>query len=342
MRYIRGDIFSTRYTFPADTPHADAAREALKARDDKARAAGQIIIVSIDRWCVNTEQKVFINHIDCNGLTNIHTHDYYELNYVFRGTLYEVLDDTFHVFPAGTLLIMSPAICHSVLPDDDCEAINILVERAYFEDLVAKTADAHPDCGLARVTLDRRYAVFDTKGCPDVHAIISDLYDKNGYSQIKTNSYRMQLLLTLMRALILTLTLSEEKGEVACTDIGKSAESTYDTAIEILRYIRAHYNTVTLEDVCAHFRCSPSFLTRTLRKTYGLSFKTCVMEQKYNHAANLLTRTAMPLKEVCQTVGFDYAYFVRSFKRVRGLTPLQFRKKYAGDLSSFYPLYHPR
>lgn len=73
--------------------------------------------------------------------------------------------------------------------------------------------------------------------------------------------------------------------------------------------------------------CSPSTLDRRVRRVYALSPQQYVLRARVDHAAALLGGSDVPLAEVAAAAGFyDQASFTRTFGRLTGETPAQFRR----------------
>jgi transcriptional regulator GlxA family with amidase domain len=63
---------------------------------------------------------------------------------------------------------------------------------------------------------------------------------------------------------------------------------------------------------------------------YALSPQQYVLRARVDHAAGLLAGTDLPLAEVAAAAGFyDQASFTRTFGRLTGETPAQFRRAVA-------------
>lgn len=70
----------------------------------------------------------------------------------------------------------------------------------------------------------------------------------------------------------------------------------------------------------------PVHLARTFRTHYGCSVGEYVRLLRVEYASQQLTASDAPLAEIALTAGFaDQSHFARTFKRLRGLTPAEFR-----------------
>lgn len=72
---------------------------------------------------------------------------------------------------------------------------------------------------------------------------------------------------------------------------------------------------------------SSAHLSRLFQRYDTESPKVCLMRLKMNHAAELIIRGNLQVKNACAEVGFDDPYhFSRCFKRVHGVSPSHFGK----------------
>lgn len=94
------------------------------------------------------------------------------------------------------------------------------------------------------------------------------------------------------------------------------------------KYIDANYsdNELSLEQVSNHVGLSKSYFCSLFHKVEGTTFKLYLMELRMRYARRLLASTDKKIYEISCEVGYnDTAYFNRVFKRINGMTPLQFR-----------------
>ncbi|GIG25954.1 AraC family transcriptional regulator [Cellulomonas denverensis] len=90
----------------------------------------------------------------------------------------------------------------------------------------------------------------------------------------------------------------------------------------------------TVAELAAAAGCSPATLDRRLRRVFALSPQQYVLRARVDHAAALLGGSTLPVAEVARAAGFyDQASFTRTFGRLTGETPAQFRRaaRDAGD-----------
>ncbi len=87
--------------------------------------------------------------------------------------------------------------------------------------------------------------------------------------------------------------------------------------------------TVTLDRLAKEAHVSPSHLTFLFRTSLGLSFKTMLTRLRVERAKQILSATpARRVTDVALSVGFaDLSHFERSFRRVVGSSPRDYRRR---------------
>ena len=100
-----------------------------------------------------------------------------------------------------------------------------------------------------------------------------------------------------------------------------------------LQYIREHcMQNISRETVAKIVACSPSYLSHMFSRLTGHTFKEHVLTQRMERAKSLLHKTSLRIIDVAFEVGYDDPnYFSYAFKRVTGITPLQYRKRIAAS-----------
>ena len=100
---------------------------------------------------------------------------------------------------------------------------------------------------------------------------------------------------------------------------------------DILHYMKnTIQQEVTLEDIAAQVRISPSYLCRIFKESFGISPITYTIRYKINLAKEYLnSHPETTVREVAEISGFhDCSYFCAVFKKYESQTPTQFRDLY--------------
>ncbi len=93
-------------------------------------------------------------------------------------------------------------------------------------------------------------------------------------------------------------------------------------------YIDQNYRSdISLQGISDFVGLAPAYFSRLFKKEVGCSFIDYVMQKRTEKAKNLLAGTNMKIYEICQEVGYtDTRYFIKMFKGVTGMTPMQFKR----------------
>jgi len=93
-------------------------------------------------------------------------------------------------------------------------------------------------------------------------------------------------------------------------------------------FIKSNYSrNIKLDDVAAAVYLSPNYFSSLFKKITGYTFSQYLVKKRIDAAKKFLTQSDIPIKEIVLKVGFDdYNYFNRTFKRIEGIPPAEYRK----------------
>lgn len=102
-------------------------------------------------------------------------------------------------------------------------------------------------------------------------------------------------------------------------------------SVKIERYIEERIDTkISLNDLCSEFFLSKNALYRLFGEEFHSTVNDFITKKRLKRAEELLQYSPeLNVTEISSLSGFpDYNYFIRLFKKHRGKTPLQYRKRY--------------
>lgn len=89
---------------------------------------------------------------------------------------------------------------------------------------------------------------------------------------------------------------------------------------------------LTLADIAAAHHIAPSYASRYIRKTTGVSFSTLLYSARDHVACLMLATTSKSIRSIAEQVGYDTPEnFVRAFKKKHGCTPSEYRRAQNGN-----------
>lgn len=99
--------------------------------------------------------------------------------------------------------------------------------------------------------------------------------------------------------------------------------------LRVYRYVEQNYDRhLTLEDVASYFHLNKCYFCSVLKKELNKTFSQIVNEVRIEKSKELLKETSLSTLSIALSVGFNNQnYFNVTFKKITGITPLQYRKK---------------
>ncbi|MBD2867459.1 helix-turn-helix domain-containing protein [Paenibacillus arenilitoris] len=101
----------------------------------------------------------------------------------------------------------------------------------------------------------------------------------------------------------------------------------------IMRWIEAHYaEEAGLEQLAADLHLSKYYVSRVFREETGSNLSDYLTARRIKHACRLLQSTTQSVEHIGMQVGYATpSYFISTFRKVMGTTPLKYRQRHTGD-----------
>lgn len=97
---------------------------------------------------------------------------------------------------------------------------------------------------------------------------------------------------------------------------------------QILSYINDQHTTVTLDTLSKKFNYSKSYISHMFKRESGYTLKEYCNILKIEDAKVLLEESNINITNIALSVGYNnFSYFINTFKRITGETPLAWRKR---------------
>lgn len=100
--------------------------------------------------------------------------------------------------------------------------------------------------------------------------------------------------------------------------------------LDLKNYLDKNYSQkITLDDLSGRFLINKFYLTRIFKAQFGVSVNNYLLQKRITHAKQLLRFTDQTVEEIGAECGMgDLYYFSRMFKKVEGISPSEYRKKW--------------
>lgn len=162
--------------------------------------------------------------------------------------------------------------------------------------------------------------VFHPDSLTSFTTILTDLY-----SLASSSDYIRDMRINESLSALLTLLIEQSWHPESKTVSRKRLELD-----EIKKYLDEHYTErIVLDDLAEKFFINKYYLTRIFKEAYGTTINTYILSLRITKAKQCLRFTEMSVEEIGRTVGMeDLNYFSRSFRKVEGISPTEYRKQW--------------
>ena len=98
---------------------------------------------------------------------------------------------------------------------------------------------------------------------------------------------------------------------------------------KVMQYIQVNLSqNLTPETIAQGVSFSPGYISRRFKEEVGVSLGSYITSRRVEVACQLLEKTTMTVREISSYVGIpDWNYFTKVFRKEKGCTPSQYRKK---------------
>lgn len=255
----------------------------------------------------------------------IHQHEFFEMIYVYSGNCKQKINNDEIVLNEGDICIISPKVEHSISVFDDSVIINILIKRSTFNDTFLKVLSDENVLSSFFIKIlytnnFNNYIIFRTNNNPEIREILMKMIIEDRENKKYSNKVLENLLM-----IFFVYVLRDDKNIVV---LPQELHKNNKSLTSILTYIQGNYKTVTLDELSDKFHFTVPYLSKLIKISIGHSFKEIIQIIKLNKAVELLTTSNMKICDISETIGYENdTHFIRTFKKVYGVSPNQYRKE---------------
>lgn len=257
-------------------------------------------------------------------LSEYHTHDFFEINYVYEGNCINLVEDETILMNRGDMIVIHPGVFHTLYADNECKVYNFIIKKEWIYDKVSFISPSGSDMFKYLIkSKDEDYYKYIIFRCSESDNN-SNINFANKLIKCSKSDSPWTNMLEEAAMLEYLYSLGETYESVS---LSKGMGSSSYKMINILMYMADNYNTVTLEELSNKFFYSKTHICRLFFKNTGKSFNHTLTDMKINRACFFLKNTDMTVEDIARAVGYGSSeHFQRMFKKTIGLTPGKFRK----------------
>ncbi len=278
---------------------------------------------------VKLESSFSIRHdIKPNFGTIWHYHPEIELHYVIQGEGVRFIGDNISNFSKGEIVLLGENLPHTwrckeeyYQPDSDLNVEAIVIHFL-------------PDClGDYLLKLPEAY-------------LIPKLYEKAKRGMVMNGSVKEKLIelmyaattatdldkIILLLKILKTLAETDEYTPIVSSQSAFYQSNDMDTQRlnKVCAYTLTNYKKdITLEEISSISNLSVTSFCRYFKLLTNKTYYDFLIEIRISHACRALVENKVPTEVICFDCGFNnVSNFYRHFKKVTGVTPLEYKRKY--------------
>ena len=249
----------------------------------------------------------------------VHWHDELEIIYVKSGCLTVSISGESYIGNAGDVFVVSPGNLHLMgAQTGTVDYFTFLFPLKYIS---FRTDDMLNDKLLEPLNSGQLMISPRVKGTAKelCEQLIAIYVAKNNESeskitaQIKTKIILLQFILEMWK-----------QGFVIENDT--SGRNTVEK--EMVSYVQQNFTgKISLKEFGEQFHLSEKYISRYFKEHFHIALSQYVTYLRLEHAKQLLQDTDIPITEVAMQSGYqNVSYFIRSFKKAYGVSPLKYKK----------------
>ena len=257
-----------------------------------------------------------------------HMHDKIEILYCLEGAMRVFLNGEENPISSGDMVIINSNEIHQIIGDTDglnrylvfkiepemlSTSSQAVFEMKYFLPFTVSTA-AYPQI--------IRKQVLDATELPEIFRLVDEENREKAYG------YELAIHGCACRIFLWILRYWHSLGmEISDTVIPSNHINVLKSAFA---YVDEHYaEDISASSTAAYCNVSYSYFSRMFKKNMGRSFTEYLNQYRVTKAEGLLTSTDKSITEIALETGFsDAGYFIKVFKKQKGLSPRKFKKIY--------------
>jgi len=258
--------------------------------------------------------------------TPVFSETFYSITLILEGDEVVAVNGKSRQVSRGMIICSIPGEVWSFQPEPKLKALNLIFQKEF---LLSFFNDPHFLDRFTYLQADRTTPFLQ----PDEEAFerFLGLY-RDMQREITDYEHKDQHILRAM--LYETMMLLQRVPAVEAEKVETLQRSLTDVPVsryvdDFVALVRDHFREEHGTEFYADRLCiTPNYLNKLVRQSLGKSAKTYILDQILDESCRLLKYTTLSVNDISEQLHFDTAtYFIRLFRKYKGLTPLDYRNR---------------
>jgi AraC-like DNA-binding protein len=276
----------------------------------------------INGYCIKV---LGIHYMDyaCNWSVKTHKHTFFELHYIVDGSVATTINGIEKRLYPGEFYLMPPNTFHSHKQDFEETHLGLALRWEMLKTSKEIHEKSTNDMDMMLKVLSRFQWDKKTDNGDVYNKFIEIIKNATNSSSLKLQLLFLEFLECMQQFYI------DNKVDLISNHYEENRENN-KIASSAIRFIDENYMLdIDMKDVANHVHISYSQLSRIFKKQNEITINNYLNKVRLSEAQKLLKCTNESINLITQRVGFNSEYyFSNAFKRVVGISPREYRKKF--------------
>lgn len=278
---------------------------------------GEILAFSIKKTLVRVSSELSLRKHTLCQVPYYHTHDFYELIYVYQGRGGQYLPDEKEPLEMGEgdLCLLTPGKIHAMMPASENDIVlKLILPGNVFKGLMERFETDGVKAWAKKLLMPNELYRFpavlgtDMKLKLLMEGLLEEMYRKEGCQRLVVDSLLNLLFVSLERTV-----MEYRQGGFLYA---------------VSNYIRKNLPDACLKDLADEMGYSPRHMGRKILEASGGSFSDLLTRIRLQRAAELLQDTHLPVEAVAKECGYQTTSgFYKGFIKIYGMAPGEYRAR---------------
>ncbi len=257
---------------------------------------GEIQAFSIKKTLVRVSSELSLRKHTLCQVPYYHTHDFYELIYVYQGRGGQYLPDEKEPLEMGegALCLLTPGKIHAMMPAAENDIVlKLILPGNVFKGLMERFETDGAKAWAQKLLME---------------GLLEEMYRKEGCQRLVVDSLLNLLFVSLERTV-----MEHRQGGFLYA---------------VSNYIRKNLPDACLKGLADEMGYSPRHMGRKIMEASGGSFSDLLTRIRLQRAAELLQDTHLPVEAVARECGYQTTSgFYKGFIKIYGMAPGEYRAR---------------
>lgn len=265
------------------------------------------------------DSLISFSRLNANPVRYHHWHQCLEVLYVEEGAGVVIADNRHYTMRPGRFFIFPPFTLHKIMVEESAASRYRRTIIHVDHNAVLQMFDAFPQH-------QRKFQRWSARGG---EAFVADLLELHAWLDVLFTHYSVlaqghELDRENVATLLLTL------FSMLPAPAQRVQEDEYRLSSQVMLWVDENYqHKFSLDNIAADLHKSKSYISRRFHAETGEKINEYITTYRLRKACEFLLRTTLSVHDIGAQVGFsDATYFISSFRKGIGVSPLQYRKKH--------------